>query len=122
MDLKIKNQLFCVTGATSGFGRAIAIQLVNEGAKVIINARGEDKLIALKKHYPDHFEVLVGDITTDAVIADLFRKVGKRRLSGIVINAGGPPAMSFMESELEDWDNAYHSVLRWKIKLSKEVL
>ena len=42
MDLNLKGALFVVTGSTSGFGKAIAEQLINEGAHVIINARGEE--------------------------------------------------------------------------------
>jgi len=122
MDLQLKDNLFCVTGATSGFGKAIAQLLIEEGAQVIINARKEDKLLAFQKQYPEQVEVLIGDITTDAIIANLFRMIGQRKLSGMVINAGGPPAMSFLESELPDWDDAYKKVMRWKIKITKEVL
>ena len=51
MDLKLEGKLFVVTGATSGFGRAIAITLIDEGAHVILNARGEEKLNNLKYIY-----------------------------------------------------------------------
>lgn len=122
MNLEINDKLFCVTGATSGFGRAIAIKLIEEGARVIINARNKENLLTLQSEYPNHIEILEGDITTDAVIANLFRILGERVLSGLVVNAGGPPTLSFMESELQDWDNAYRSVVRWKIKLTKEVV
>ena len=44
MDLGITGRLYVVTGATSGFGKAIADSLIAEGAKVIINARGEERL------------------------------------------------------------------------------
>ena len=44
MNLELESQLFIVGGATSGFGRAIATSLLNEGANVIVVARGEEKL------------------------------------------------------------------------------
>lgn len=122
MDLKLKGALFVVTGSTSGFGKAIAEQLINEGAHVIINARGEEKLEALHQKYPDKTTILAGDITTDAVISDLIRKVHGKKLHGIVINAGGPPAKSFINTEISDWDNAYEKLLRWKVKLTQELL
>ena len=75
MDLNLKGALFVVTGSTSGFGKAIAEQLINEGAHVIINARGEEKLEALHQKYPDKTTILAADITTVAVISDLIRKV-----------------------------------------------
>ncbi|MBC7885243.1 MAG: SDR family oxidoreductase [Saprospiraceae bacterium] len=122
MELNLDKSLFVVTGSSSGFGKAIAEQLVKEGATVIINARGEEKLEALKHKYSGQIEILLGDITTDAVISDLVRTVGRRKLDGIVINAGGPPAKSFINTEITDWDNAYESLLRWKVKLTQELL
>ena len=122
MDLGLKNKLFVVTGATSGFGKAIADCLIAEGANVIINARGEEKLINMQNTYPDQVETIAGDITTDAVISSLINKIGARKLDGILINAGGPPAKSFISTELGDWDNAYKNILRWKVKLTKALL
>lgn len=122
MDLRLKGALFVVTGSTSGFGKAIAEQLIGEGAHVIINARGEEKLEALHRKYPENTEMLPGDITSDAVISDLIRKVYGKKLHGIVINAGGPPAKSFINTEITDWDNAYNQILRWKVKLTQELL
>jgi 3-oxoacyl-[acyl-carrier protein] reductase len=52
MDLKLKSEIFVVTGSTSGFGKAIAEQLISEGAYVIINARGEEKLEDLHQKTP----------------------------------------------------------------------
>lgn len=39
MDLQLNDQLFIVGGATSGFGKAIAEQLLKEGARIIAIAR-----------------------------------------------------------------------------------
>lgn len=122
MDLGIHNKLFVVTGATSGFGKAIAESLIAEGAKVIINARGEERLQQMQQAHPDQVEIITGDITTDAIISSLINKIGSRKLDGMLINAGGPPAKSFISTELGDWDNAYKNILRWKVKLTKSLL
>ena len=122
MDLNLKEKLFLVTGASSGFGKAITQQLIAEGAHVIINARGKEKLEDFAQEAPAQVEAIAGDITTDETISRVVRRIGDRALDGIVINAGGPPAMSFEESDLKDWDKAYESVLRWKIKLTQELL
>lgn len=122
MNLEINQSTFVVTGSTSGLGRAVAIKLLEEGAHLIINARGEDKLLELSGEYPGRVEILAGDITTDACISDLSRKLYGRKLHGMVINAAGPPVKSFQETEMEDWDQAYEKILRWKIKITKELL
>ena len=35
MDLKIKDKLFIVTGATSGLGKGVAVALLKDGAKLL---------------------------------------------------------------------------------------
>lgn len=122
MDLGLKDNLFVVTGGTSGFGKAIAETLVAEGAEVIVNARGEEKLKAFKEKFPSQVDYIAGDITTDVTLSELIRKIDDRKLNGIVVNASGPPAASFHNTELADWDEAYKQLLRWKVKLTKQIL
>ena len=115
MDLEIREQLFIVGGATSGFGRAICLQLVSEGASVIAVARGEEKLQQLQQIASNQIQYICGDITNEEVHQRIATFLGNRKLHGIVINAGGPPAKTVMETTIEDWDGAYFSLLRWKI-------
>lgn len=122
MDLSIKGNLFVITGGTSGFGRAITDCLIQEGAHIIVNARGIEKLESLQKQFPDQVEYVAGDITSDATISKLIRLIDDRALSGVLINAGGPPASSFISTEMQEWDQAYQTVLRWKVKLTKAIL
>ncbi|MCT4604244.1 MAG: SDR family oxidoreductase [Marinifilum sp.] len=122
MDLNIKGQLFVVCGATSGFGAAVLKYLVNDGAKVIAIARGKEKLIDLEKQYPNAIESLCTDITEAKSIQLLLDKIGNRKVSGTFVNAGGPPAMKTLETKIEDWDNAYHQLLRWKVELTKTLV
>ncbi|HEY4151323.1 MAG TPA: SDR family oxidoreductase [Chitinophagaceae bacterium] len=119
MDLRLKDQLFIVGGATSGFGLAVAESLLSEGAAIIAIARNEEKLAALVAAYPGQTEIFAGDITAAGEVQRLITQTGNRRLHGILINAGGPPAKTVAETTLEDWDAAYHSLLRWKVELAK---
>jgi 3-oxoacyl-[acyl-carrier protein] reductase len=119
MDLKIKNQLFIVCGASSGFGKAIAEALIQEGANLIAVARREEKLHELQMTAPGQVETLSGDITDPDLQSLLKEMVGKRQLHGILVNAGGPPAKTVMETTLEDWDNAYQNILRWKLAITQ---
>nr|WP_320118237.1 SDR family oxidoreductase [uncultured Marinifilum sp.] len=122
MDLNIRNQLFVVCGATSGFGAAVLSQLIEDGAKVIAIARGKKQLTALQNKYPSAIETHCADITQSENIHSLIEKIGTRKLSGVFVNAGGPPAMKTLETTLSDWDNAYYQLLRWKIELSQSLL
>jgi NAD(P)-dependent dehydrogenase (short-subunit alcohol dehydrogenase family) len=47
MDLQIKDKLALVTGSTLGIGKAIATNLLQEGAHVIINGRSQERIDAV---------------------------------------------------------------------------
>ncbi|MCA6452419.1 MAG: SDR family NAD(P)-dependent oxidoreductase, partial [Chitinophagaceae bacterium] len=102
MNLQMHDQLFIIGGATSGFGKAIAEALLAEGARIIAVARGEEKLKTLQAAAPERVEILAGDLSDSAVIRQLVAVVGDRQLHGLVINAGGPPAKTVLETTLED--------------------
>lgn len=118
MNLELNDQLFIVGGATSGFGKAIATALLQEGAKVIVVARGEEKLN--EQYGSNHSaEIVTGDLTQHEVIEKLKAIVGDRQLHGMLVNAGGPPAKTVLETTLSDWDDAYQKLLRWKVELTQ---
>lgn len=51
--MDIQNKTIWITGASSGIGEALAINLANDGASLILSARSEDKLRELVKHLPN---------------------------------------------------------------------
>lgn len=122
MDLGLKNKTFLVGGATSGLGNAIVLRLIAEGAKVIGAARSRDKLSAMQQELGDAFVPYAADLTDGTAVRILGESLAKHNLSGCVFNAGGPPTGSIEELEMQDWDAAYASTLRWKIQLTKAVI
>lgn len=116
MNLQITNQLFIVGGASSGLGLATTQALLEEGAEVIAIARGEEKLTTLFGNNPK-VNIVVGDLSTETekIIATCKEIIKDRSLHGIVVNAGGPPAKTVLETTVEDWDSAYALILRWKL-------
>lgn len=118
MDLQIRDQRFIVCGASSGFGRAIAEQLLEEGASVVAVARREEKLSELKESYGDNVSIVAGNLLQDTTHNDIEAAIGNDNIHGVVINAGGPPALTPLETAMLDWDKGYKKVMRWKIELS----
>ena len=43
-------------------------------------------------------------------------------MNGILVNAGGPPAKSFLETELSDWDDAYPENIKMESGITKKFL
>ena len=117
MDLQLSGKKFLVTGASSGLGKAIAVALLAEGAKIIAIARGEEKLKALQALAPDNVQIIAGDITKPSFLEMILPSLLTEELQGIVVNAGGPPAKTVLETTLQDWDTAYENILRWKVQL-----
>ena len=122
MDLGLKGRLFIVCGASGGFGKSIAGQLTAEGAEVIAVARRKELLEELRESSGDKIEILAADVTEPSFVRVIEKHTGKRKLDGILINAGGPPALPFNETIMEDWDRAYRQVMRWKIELTAAIM
>lgn len=117
MDLNLKSNLFLVGGATAGFGNAVTKALIAEGATVIAVARNAENLSKLQSEFPNQIEAINGDITESEIIDEIVQFIGDRKLDGLLVNAGGPPAKAALETNMEDWDLAWFTVVRWKIDL-----
>jgi NAD(P)-dependent dehydrogenase (short-subunit alcohol dehydrogenase family) len=65
MDLGLKDKVAVVTGGTQGIGRATALRLAAEGAKVVVCARGRERLDAVVA------EIRATGGTAHAVAADV---------------------------------------------------
>ena len=98
-----------VTGASSGMGRATALALATQGAKVVVAARRLDKLQALvaeiKNHGKDALAVQM-DVTkkseVDAAVTAATTAFG--RLDILVNNAGALDYSPFLTLTEEKWD------------------
>ncbi len=96
-----------VTGASSGFGAAIARQMVAEGHTVIGLARRQEKLQALAAELGERFVPVSVDLTDraalDAVLADL--RVRFPDIDVLVNNAGLALGVApAQQASLEQWD------------------
>lgn len=118
MDLRLTNQRFLICGASSGFGRAIAHALLREGASLIVVARRKQVLDDEFDSYGDRVESVTGSLTDPGTIDRIVETTEKETLHGLVINAGGPPTGTPLETTMEQWDDSWQLVMRWKIDLT----
>lgn len=121
MDLKIADQRFIICGASSGFGYAIAKQLLIEGASVVAVARRGDKLNEQFHHFHEKVEVIEGSLIYSDTLDKIEKSAKKSPFHGIVLNAGGPPTGTPLQTDMKDWDAAWQLVMRWKIDLALRI-
>ncbi len=70
-----QNKTYWIVGASEGLGRALAIQLAEVGAKVIISARNEERLIELSEEIGSNSLVLPMDVTKESSVGRAHRKL-----------------------------------------------
>lgn len=128
MDLGISSRVALVTGASSGIGRAIALQLAREGVTLAIAARRKDELARVAEEAQGAgatqargFETDLNDPgSVDRLLHDVRAAFGPVDI--LVANSGGPKPGTFSQAGLEDWDAGYRAVLRNMVQLVHGVL
>jgi 3-oxoacyl-[acyl-carrier protein] reductase len=109
MDLGLKDRVAIVAASSQGLGKAVALGLAREGAKLALCARTEPALeqTADEIRRETGAEILTRafDVTVHEdvrhFVADTAAHFG--RLDICVANAGGPPSKPFADTTLEDW-------------------
>ena len=126
MHLGLRDRVALVTAASKGLGRATAIALAEEGARVVICARGEDALRDTEKEIGRVSEALaiVADVTEPDVPQRLVDAAIERfgRLDVVVPNAGGPPPGRALELDDDAILAALHANLLTSIRLVRSSL
>ena len=128
MDLGLQGKIALVAAASQGLGRAVAEELAQEGASLILCARNEHRLnIAcdeIRERTGAHVIPVAGDLS---IYADVQRIVSEGlarfgQIDILVTNTGGPPAGTFENLSRESWDTAVSSLLTSVLDLTRLVL
>ncbi|HXU87552.1 MAG TPA: SDR family oxidoreductase [Methylomirabilota bacterium] len=128
MDLGLKGKVALVTAASKGMGRASAMGLAAEGARVVMCARtaSDLKTAAEDIRAKTRAEVLAipADVTKkDEVTALVDQAI--ETFGGVdilVANAGGPPRGYFEDMSDEQWQGAFDVSLLSVVRLVRGVL
>jgi 3-oxoacyl-[acyl-carrier protein] reductase len=128
MDLGLTGRVALVTAASKGMGKASAMGLAAEGARVVMCARTESdlKTAAEEIRAKTRAEVLAmpADVTKKDDVAALVDGAVKAfgHVDILVANAGGPPRGYFEEMTDEQWQGAFDVSLLSVVRLVRAVL
>lgn len=128
MDLHLQGKVALVIASSQGLGKAIATQLVKEGAHVMITSRNTEKLQCVQKELNEYDSGKVEYYTADIGNVEDIKALVKRtrevfgKIDILVNNAGGPPGGSFEQFTDEDWQKSFELNLLSYIRIIKEVL
>ena len=95
-----------ITGASAGFGAAIARKLAQEGHKVIVTARRKERLLALQQEIGENCLPLAFDITDEKATLQAIAELPEawKAIDILVNNAGLALGIgAAQDSSLEDW-------------------
>ncbi len=113
-----------VTGAGKNIGRAIALSLARDGAKVVVNGRSDaaaiDAVAAEIRAAGGSAEAVVADVSDADAVARLVAQAGP--IDILVCNAGLRRQTPFLEMSLAEWREILSVALDGAFILSRAVL
>ncbi|MFH1447112.1 MAG: 3-oxoacyl-ACP reductase family protein, partial [Chloroflexota bacterium] len=107
--MKLKNKVAIVTGSGRGIGRAIALELAKEGAKVVVSSRHikecQEVVKEIKKVGSEGLAVAC-DVSKKKDVDSMVKKAVKRfgQVDILVNNAGVVRQKPLLETTEKDWD------------------
>jgi 3-oxoacyl-[acyl-carrier protein] reductase len=128
MDLGLKDRVAIVAASSTGLGKAVALGLAREGAKLALCARTQKTLdeTAAEIGAATGAEVFARatDVTSAAEVHAFVAEAHERfgRVDICVANSGGPPSKSFAETTIEEWRKSADLNLMSTVHLAKETL
>ncbi len=128
MDLQLTGKTALVVASSKGLGRAIAAQLAQEGADVMLTSRDHQQLERtkheLQKIAKGRIECYPCDITSiddiQALVAATHKRLGTVDI--LINNSGGPPGGGFEQQDDAAWQTAFELNLLSYVRLIRELL
>jgi 3-oxoacyl-[acyl-carrier protein] reductase len=128
MDLGLTGKVAIVAAASSGLGKATAMELAADGARVAINARNEEQLrdtaVEIKSKTGAEVMAIAGDVTREELVRQLVSETKTKfgSVDIVVANAGGPPAGFFDDFGAQHYRDAVELNLISTINLCREAV
>ena len=122
-------KIICITGASSGFGKACAFKFSENHFDLIIVGRREEKLNVLKetleKKYGNQVHVLRLDVSDRSAVENAFKSLPDewKKIDLLLNNAGLALGRdNFDDASVDDWERMIDTNLKGLLYVSKAVL
>ena len=128
MDLGIQNRVALILASSKGLGKAVAIELAKEGARVIICGTDAAALATTKADIeaiaPNNVVSFICDITDEGQRKNLVEQSIKAfgNIEILVTNTGGSATGPFEQFNLEDWKHLYNLLFLSAVDIIQQVL
>jgi 3-oxoacyl-[acyl-carrier protein] reductase len=113
MDLGLDGRVALVMGASRGIGRAVAVALAREGATVAVVSRSAERLEEVVAEIGAAATAFVADASDPDRMSTLPGEVEAALgpIDVLLLNTGGPPLGQALDHDLEEWEEAYRSLV-----------
>tara|TARA_B100000686_G_scaffold334410_1_gene401600 strand:- start:63 stop:857 length:795 start_codon:yes stop_codon:yes gene_type:complete len=113
MTKRLDNKVALITGGTSGIGAETARLFIQEGAKVMISGRSEEKGQMLSDELGKNSQYLLSDVTKEEDIENSIKETVNQfgKLDILFNNAGGPVGAGIEKVTQKDIDYGVHLLL-----------
>lgn len=122
MNINFKDKVFLVTGSTSGIGRQIAKQLLENNANVIINYGHNEKLaedtMNELSNFKDNILLIKCDLSKEEQVNNMFKEIESKfdKLDGLVNCAAYDKVLSIEDLTIEEYRHELNVnlIARWQ--------
>ncbi|MDB2456963.1 SDR family NAD(P)-dependent oxidoreductase [Flavobacteriaceae bacterium] len=119
------NKTVLITGATSGIGKATAIFLASQGARLILCGRRKSRLNDLKKELPTEVHTLHFDVRDREAVFDSIAQIPEefKPIDVLINNAGNAHGLDdVVGADLDDWDAMIDGNVKGLMYVTKAIL
>jgi 3-hydroxy acid dehydrogenase/malonic semialdehyde reductase len=125
LAIKEGKMIVLVTGASSGFGEAMARKFVQQGHKVIAAARRIDRLVNLHQELGDSLLPVALDVTDKRTIQSMLEGLNSdwKEIDVLINNAGLALGVSTAQkASLEDWETMIDTNNKGLVRMTHALL